>query len=38
MILLGGKEPPEVLTHCVGSIECLCVMAVDTALGAGKEI
>ena len=37
MIFLGGKEPAEVLTHLVGSIEGPCVMAVNAAWGAGKE-
>ena len=34
--LLSRKEPAEVLTHLVGSIEGPCVMAVDAAWGAGK--
>ena len=34
--LLRRKEPAEVLTHLVGSIEGPCVMAVDAAWGAGK--
>ena len=34
--LLGRKEPAEVLTHLVGSIEGPCVLAVDAAWGAGK--
>ena len=34
--LLGRKEPAEVLTHLVGSIEGPCVLAVDAAWGTGK--
>lgn len=34
--LLGRKEPAEILTHLVGSIEGPCVLAVDAAWGAGK--
>ena len=34
--LLGRKEPAEVLTHLVGSIEGPCVLAIDAAWGAGK--
>lgn len=34
--LLGRKEPAEVLTHLVGSIEGPCVIAVDAPWGAGK--
>ena len=34
--LLDRKEPAEVLTHLVGSIEGPCVLAVDAAWGAGK--
>ncbi len=34
--LLGRKEPAEVLTHLVSSIEGPCVLAVDAAWGAGK--
>ena len=34
--LLGRKEPVEVLTHIVGSLEGPCVLAVDAAWGAGK--
>ena len=34
--LLGRKEPVEVLTHLVGSIEGPCVLAVDAAWGNGK--
>ena len=34
--LLGRKEPAEVLTHLVDSIEGPCVLAVDAAWGAGK--
>ena len=34
--LLGRKEPAEVLTHLVGSIEGPCVIAVDAAWGTGK--
>ena len=34
--LLGRKEPAEVLTHLVGSLEGPCVLAVDAAWGAGK--
>ena len=34
--LLGRKEPAEVLTHLVGSLEGSCVLAVDAAWGAGK--
>lgn len=34
--LLGRKEPVEVLTHLIGSIEGPCVLAVDAAWGAGK--
>lgn len=34
--LLGRKEPVEVLTHLIGSIEDSCVLAVDAAWGAGK--
>lgn len=34
--LLGRKEPVEVLTHLIGSIEGSCVLAVDAAWGAGK--
>ena len=34
--LLGRKEPVEVLTHLVGSLEGPCVLAVDAAWGNGK--
>ncbi len=34
--LLGRKEPAEVLTHLVGSIEGPCALAVDAAWGNGK--
>ena len=34
--LLGRKEPVEVLTHLLRSIEGPCVLAVDGAWGAGK--
>ncbi len=34
--LLGRKEPVEVLTSIVGSIEGPCVLAVDAAWGTGK--
>lgn len=34
--LIGRKEPVEVLTHLIGSIEGPCVLAVDAAWGAGK--
>ena len=34
--LLGRKEPAEILTHLVGSIEGPCVLAIDAAWGAGK--
>ena len=34
--LLSRKEPAEVLTHLVGSIEGPCVLAVDAEWGAGK--
>lgn len=34
--LLGRKEPVEILTHLVGSIEGPCVLAVDAAWGTGK--
>ena len=34
--LLNRKEPAEVLTHLVSSIEGPCVLAVDAAWGAGK--
>ena len=34
--LLGRKEPAEVLTHLVGSIEGPCALAVDAPWGAGK--
>ena len=34
--LLGRKEPVEVLTHLIGSIEGSCVLTVDAAWGAGK--
>ena len=34
--LLSRKEPAEVLTHLVGSIEGPCVLAVDSEWGAGK--
>ena len=34
--LLSRKEPAEVLTHLVGSLEGPCVLAVDAAWGAGK--
>ena len=34
--LLSRKEPAEVLTHLVGSIEGPCVFAVDAEWGAGK--
>ena len=34
--LLNRKEPAEVLTHLVGSIEGPCAVAVDTAWGNGK--
>ena len=34
--LLGRKEPVEVLTHLVGSLEGPCVLSVDAAWGNGK--
>ena len=34
--LLDRKEPVEILTHLVGSIEGPCVLAVDAAWGTGK--
>ena len=34
--LLERKEPAEVLTHLIGSIEGPCVLAVDAVWGAGK--
>ena len=34
--LLSRKEPAEVLTHLVGSVEGPCVIAVDAEWGAGK--
>ena len=34
--LLDRKQPAEILTHLVGSIEGPCVIAVDAAWGAGK--
>ena len=34
--LLSRKEPAEILTHLVGSIESPCVLAVDAAWGLGK--
>ena len=34
--LLDRKEPVEVLTHLVGSLEGPCVLAVDAAWGNGK--
>ena len=34
--LLERKEPAEILTHLVGSIEGPCVIAVDAAWGTGK--
>ena len=34
--LLGRKEPVEVPTHLVGSLEGPCVLAVDAVWGAGK--
>lgn len=34
--LLGRKEPVEVLTYLIGSIEGPCVLAVDAAWGTGK--
>ena len=34
--LLNRKEPVEILTHLVGSIEGPCVLAVDAAWGTGK--
>ena len=34
--LLSRKEPAEILTHLVGSLEGPCVLAVDAAWGAGK--
>ena len=34
--LLGRKEPAEVLTHLVGSIEGPCVLAVDAAWGQAR--
>ena len=34
--LLGRKEPVEVFTHLVGSLEGPCVLAVDAAWGTGK--
>lgn len=35
--LLGRKEPAEILTHLVGSIEGPCVLAIDAAWGNGKS-
>ena len=34
--LLERKEPTEVLTHLIGSIDGPCVLAVDSIWGAGK--
>ena len=34
--LLERKEPTEVLTHLIGSIEGPCVLAIDSMWGAGK--
>ena len=34
--LLSRRDPAEVLTHIVGSIEGPCVLALDAAWGAGK--
>lgn len=34
--LLGRKEPAEILTHLLDSIEGPCVLAVDAAWGSGK--
>lgn len=34
--LLGRREPAEVLTHIVGSIDGPCVLAIDAAWGTGK--
>ena len=34
--LLGRKEPAEVLTNIVGSIEGPCALAIDATWGAGK--
>ena len=35
--LLGRKEPAEVLTHLVSSVEGPCVLSVDAAWGNGKS-
>lgn len=35
--LLERKEPAEILTHLVGSIEGPCVLAIDAAWGNGKS-
>lgn len=35
--LLGRKEPVQVLTNLVGSLEGPCVLAVDAAWGNGKS-
>ena len=35
--LLGRKEPAEILTHLLGSIEGPCVLAVDATWGDGKS-
>ena len=34
--LLGRREPAEILTHIVGSINGPCVLAIDAAWGTGK--
>ncbi len=34
--LLGRREPAEILTHIVGSIDGPCVLAIDAAWGTGK--
>ena len=33
---LGPRQPAEVLTHLIGSLDGPCVLAVDAAWGAGK--
>jgi len=34
--LLGRREPADILTHIVGSIDGPCVLAIDAAWGTGK--
>ena len=33
---LGRRQPAEVLTHLIGSLDGPCVLAVDAVWGAGK--